>query len=52
MHCSQACSDAQWSEWEAKGQTVNFSDITPERANELLITIGLKLEGVGKVNAS
>lgn len=52
MYCSKACQDICWAEAEAAGLVINLSDVTPERANELFNTMGLQLEGVGKVVSS
>lgn len=51
-YCSDECQKICWDRAEAAGLIVRFSDITVERANELLNTVGLKLAGVGKVQTS
>lgn len=52
LYCSDACSAASTARAKAEGRIIELSDVTPERASELLGAIGLTLEGVGKVQLS
>jgi hypothetical protein len=51
-YCSQECQDICLLRAEDAGLVVSFSDVTLERANELLNTAGLALVGVGPVVVS
>jgi adhesin HecA-like repeat protein len=52
MFCSQVCQDGWEKRGREAGNIISLSDLTLERANELLNTAGLAIAGVGKVNAS
>jgi len=36
MHCSRVCGDAYRRDGEARGLVIHLSDVTPERADEIL----------------
>ena len=48
-YCSQECQDICWKRAEDAGLVVGFSDVSLERANQILNTAGLGLVGVGPV---
>lgn len=51
-YCSDECQAICWQRAEDAGLVVNLSDVSLERANELLNTAGLALAGIGPVVSS